>query len=248
MICELLGVPYGDRAGFQQRSAIRLDVSLDLEVRGKAIKASRDYMAGLVAEKRANPGDDMIGMLIREHGEDIDDVELTGVGDLLLLAGHETTSNMLALGTLLLLQHPEVAADVRAGRDVDETVEEMLRYLSVVHNVLPRTAREDVVLSGQEIAAGDVVICSLASANRDPGFEEGLDSFDPVRKLAAHLAFGHGIHHCLGAPLARMEMRIAYPALLQRFPALRPAVPLEEIRFRGASFVYGLEEFPVSLV
>jgi cytochrome P450 len=246
VICELLGVPYEDRDGFQRHSAVRLDMSLDIETRGKAIMASREYMTKLVADQRKNPGDDMLGMLIRDHGDDIDDIELVGIGDLLLLAGHETTSNMLALGTLLLLQNPDQAASVRAGENVEDAVEELLRYLSIVHNVIPRTAREDIVLSGQKIAKGDVVICSLAAANRDPVLGEDLESFDLRRKISAHMAFGHGIHHCLGAPLARMEMKIAYPALLQRFPNLQPAVPIDEIPFRPSSFVYGVESFPVT--
>jgi cytochrome P450 len=246
VICELLGVPYEDRAEFQQLSSVRINLSLDIETRGAALLASRKYMAGLIAEQRKNPGDDMLGMLIREHGDDIDDVELTGVADLLLLAGHETTSNMLGLGTLLLLRNPEQAAEVRAGRNVDEAVEELLRYLSIVHMVMPRTAREDVVLSGQRIAAGEVVICSLITANRDPSLGDDLDSFDLSRKISSHVAFGHGIHHCLGAPLARMEMRTAYPALLQRFPNLRVTVPIDEVPFRSYTVVYGLESLPVA--
>jgi cytochrome P450 len=246
VICELLGVPYADRAEFQHYSTIRLNMALDIEVRGKALMASRQYMAGLIAQQRKDPGDDMLGMLIREHGDDIDDAELTGVADLLLIAGHETTSNMLALGTLLLLRNPEQAAEVRAGHNVDDTVEELLRYLSIVHMVMPRTALEDVVLSGQRIAAGEIVICSLAAANRDPQLGEDMDSFDVSRKIATHLAFGHGIHHCLGAPLARMEMRTAYPALLRRFPELRVTVPLDEVPFRSYSVVYGLESLPVA--
>jgi cytochrome P450 len=246
VICELLGVPYADREEFQRNSTIRLNLHNDIEVRMAALMACREYMAGLVAQQRKDPGEDMIGMLIREHGDEIDDLELTGVADLLLIAGHETTSNMLALGTLLLLDNPAQATLVRDGSKVDDAVEELLRYLSIVHTVMPRTAREDVVLSGQRIAAGEVVICSLAPANRDPVLGEDLDSFDLSRKISAHIAFGHGIHHCVGAPLARMEMRIAYPALLRRFPDLRVAVPIEEVPFRSYSVVYGVESLPVA--
>ncbi|TCO53640.1 cytochrome P450 [Actinocrispum wychmicini] len=246
VICELLGVPYADREQFQRLTGTRLDMSLTPDDRAQATIEAREYMAGLVARQRADPGDDMIGMLIREHGDEIDDFELTGVADLLLIAGHETTSNMLGLGTLLLLRHPEQAAEVRTGENVAEAIEELLRYLSIVHMIVPRTAREDVVLSGQRIAAGEVVICSLAAANRDPAFGEDLDSFDIRRKISAHMAFGHGIHHCLGAPLARMEMTIAFPALLRRFPDLRLAVPFEDVPFRSYTFVFGLESMPVT--
>jgi cytochrome P450 len=246
VICELLGVPYADREEFQRNSAIRLNMQNELDTRIAALMACREYMAGLVAEQRKDPGDDLIGMLIREHGDEIDDFELTGVADLLLIAGHETTSNMLALGTLLLLRNPSQAASVRAGVAVEDAVEELLRYLSIVHMVMPRTAREDVVLSGQPIAAGEVIICSLAAANRDPVLGDDLDSFDFSRKISTHMAFGHGIHHCVGAPLARMEMRTAYPALLQRFPDLRVSVPIEEVPFRAYTVVYGVESLPVA--
>jgi cytochrome P450 len=246
VICELLGVPYADRTEFQHHSSVRLDVSLDLDTRGAAIAASRTYMAGLIARQRKDPGEDMIGMLIREHGDELTDLELTGVADLLLLAGHETTSNMLSLGTLLLLQNPGQAAEVREGRMVDEAVEELLRYLSVVHSVTPRTAREDVVVGGQKITAGEILLCSLPAANRDPGLGERMDEFDVTRKIAAHMAFGHGIHHCLGAPLARMEMKIAYPALLKRFPNLAVTLPLDDIDYRPYSIVFGVKSLPVT--
>ncbi|MBP2326172.1 cytochrome P450 [Kibdelosporangium banguiense] len=246
VICELLGVPYEDRDEFQHRSSVRLDMSLDLDARGKAIAESRAHMASLIAQQRKDPGEDMIGMLIREHGDELTDLELTGVADLLLLAGHETTSNMLSLGTMLLLQNPEQAAEVRAGRLVDEAVEELLRYLSIVHSVVPRTAREDVMVGGHKVAAGEIMLLSLPAANRDPSLGEDLDRFDVNRKMATHLAFGHGIHHCLGAPLARMEMRIAYPALLRRFPKLALGVPIDDIEFRAYSIVFGVKSMPVT--
>ncbi|GAB3885076.1 cytochrome P450 [Kibdelosporangium lantanae] len=246
VICELLGVPYADRDEFQSLSVVRLNLALSIEERLKAVTASREYMAGLVAQQRANPGDDMIGMLIREHGDNIDDDELTGLADLLLIAGHETTSNMLGMGTLLLLRHPEQAAQIRAGEGVEDAVEELLRYLSVVHAVMPRAALTDVELGGQLIRKGEVVMCSLPAANRDPELGDDLDTLDIKRKISAHVAFGHGIHHCLGAPLARMEMRIAFPALFQRFPNLAPAIPFEEVPFRAFSVVYGLTSLPVT--
>jgi cytochrome P450 len=246
VICELLGVPYADREGFQRRSNARLNVFADISARRSALEESQAYMAELVSRQRANSGDDMIGMLVREHGDEIGDAELIGVGDLLLLAGHETTSNMLGLGTLLLLLNPDQLALVRDGDQVEQAVEELLRYLSIVHSVMPRIAREDVVLSGQRIEAGDALICSIPSANRDPSIGDDLDRFDLTREIGPHLAFGHGIHHCLGAPLARMEMRIAFPALLRRFPSLRLAVPVEDVPFRVFSAVFGVESLPVA--
>jgi cytochrome P450 len=189
----------------------------------------------------------MLGMLIREHGTGISDDELIGIGDLLLLAGHDTTSHMLSLGSLLLLCHPDQLAVVRDRDDeVDPAIEEMLRYLSVVHSGIPRVAQEDVQLGDALIKAGDWVVCSLPSANRDEALGEGMERFDVTRKVPAHIAFGHGIHHCIGAPLARMQMRIAYPALLRRFPTLRLAVPIEDVRFHPHSVVYGVASLPVA--
>jgi cytochrome P450 len=246
VICELLGVPYDERDEFQQLSRDRLNMSIDFERRVAAGDQARAYMAGLIAQQRKEPGDAMLGMLIREHGDEISDNELTGVADLLLLAGHETTSNMLGLGTLLLLREPDQLALMRDPARVDGAVEELLRYLSVVHTVVPRVAIEDVTIGGQLIKAGEPVMCSLPAANRDPALGDDLDRVDLTREITSHLAFGHGIHHCLGAPLARMEMRIAYPALFDRFPNLRLAVPFEDVEFRAFSVVFGLTSLPVA--
>jgi cytochrome P450 len=246
VICELLGVPYSDRTEFQRLSRARLDMSLAIDKRVAAGEEARVYMAGLVAEQRRSPGDAMLGMLIREHGDEIGDHELTGVADLLLLAGHETTSNMLGLGTLLLLRHPDQLASILDPDAVDTAVEELLRYLSVVHTVLPRTAVEDVEIGGQLVRAGEPVLCSLPAANRDPVLGEDMEQVDLTRRITSHLAFGHGIHHCLGAPLARMEMRIAYPALFRRFPALRLDIPFEDVDFRAFAVIYGVGSLPVA--
>ncbi|WP_163507405.1 cytochrome P450 [Fodinicola acaciae] len=247
VICELLGVPYEDRGDFQRRSNARVDMSISFEERLAVTRESQEYMASLVAEQRKTPGDDLLGMLVRDHGHELTDRELTGIGDLLLLAGHETTANMLGLGTLLLLQHPDQLAQVRDNPGAAEpAVEELMRYLTIVHSGIPRTATQDTVIGGQRIEAGDMVVVSLPSANRDPSQGDGMDDFDVMRKAARHVAFGHGVHHCLGAPLARMEMRIAYPALFRRFPALRLAVPIEEVPFRSFSFVYGVSALPVA--
>jgi cytochrome P450 len=246
VICELLGVPYSDREEFQRLSRARLDMSQDFDTRVKAAQEAREYMSGLVAEQRRSPGDGLVGGLVREHGTEIDDEELTGVVDLLLLAGHETTSNMLGLGTLLLLLNPDQLALLLDPERTEGAVEELLRYLSVVPTVMPRTATVDVEVGGQVVKAGESVLCSLPAANRDPEIGADLEHVDLNRAIAGHLAFGHGIHHCLGAPLARMEMRIAYPALFSRFPTLRLAVPADEVPFRAFSGIYGLSALPVT--
>jgi cytochrome P450 len=246
VICELLGVPYADRQDFQRRSARQLDLSLPIPERLELARQGREYMHSLVRRARRTPGDDILGMLVREHGDELSDDELVGIAGLLLLAGHETTSNMLGLGVLALLRHPEQLAAVRDDPDaVAPAVEELLRWLSIVHSGIPRITTTDVEVAGVPIPKGQLVFVSLPSANRDPGFVEAPETLDIGRGAPGHLAFGHGVHHCLGAPLARMEMRIAFPALLRRFPTLTLAEPFEDVEFRSFHFIYGLRSLLV---
>lgn len=247
VICELLGVPYSDRADFQRRTARQLDFSIPIGERFALQREGREYMRSLVAGARRDPGADMLGMLVHEHGTELTDEELMGIAGLLLLAGHETTSNMLGLGTLALLQHPDQLAAVRDDPDaVGPAVEELLRYLSIVQSGIPRLTTTDVEVAGVPIPAGQLVILSLPSGNRDADFIDAPDTFDVHRGAPGHLAFGHGVHHCLGAPLARMEMRIAYPALLRRFPRLELAEDFADVQFRAFHFIYGLRSLDVT--
>ncbi|MFI0470543.1 cytochrome P450 [Saccharopolyspora sp. 5N102] len=250
VVCELLGVPYADRAEFQRRTAAQVDLAMGEEHAAALWAESTEYMARLVVDKRAHPTDDLLGRLVAEHGEELSDTELAGIGVFLLGAGYETTANMLGLGTLLLLRHPEQLARLRDamgdGIAVDRAVEELLRILTVVNNAAMRQAKEDITVGGQLIRAGEFVLVSLGSANRDDAVHERSDEFDIGRAPGAHLAFGHGIHHCLGAPLARLEMQIAFPALLKRFPALRLAVPFDEIEYLPQSLVHGVRALPVA--
>ncbi len=247
VICELLGVPYADRDDFQRRSARQLDLSIPIPERMELVRQGREYMGTLVAAARRAPGEDMLGMLVRDHGTELSDNELIGIAGLLLLAGHETTSNMLSLGTLALLRHPDQLAAVRDDPDaVAPAVEELLRWLSIVHSSIPRLATADTEVAGVPIPAGSLVLASLASGNRDAAFVDDPDVLDIRRDIVSHLAFGHGVHHCLGAPLARMEMRIAFPALLRRFPELACAEPFDELEFKPFHFIYGLRSLPVT--
>jgi cytochrome P450 len=247
VISELLGVPYADRAGFQERSRRMLDLSLPGHERMEAGRASREYMTDLVARARAEPGDDMLGMLVREHSGDLSTEELIGVADLLLLAGHETTSNMLGLGTLALLRNPEQLALLRDDPSrMEAAIEELLRWLSIVHTLPPRITTAPVEIAGHAIPAGALIIPSIPAANRDGSFIEDPDTLDVTRGAPGHLAFGHGVHHCLGAPLARMEMRLAFPALLRRFPGLALADPGQEADFKVSSIVFGLKSLQVT--
>jgi len=246
VICELLGVPYEDREDFQQRSTRQLDLSIPTSERLELVRRGREYMASLVERSRRHPGEDILGMLVRDHGHELTDDELIGIAGLLLLAGHETTSNMLGLGTLALLRHPDQLAAVRDDPDaVAPAIEELLRWLSIVHSAIPRITTTEVEVAGVPIPAGQLVFVSLPSGNRDSGFVEAPEVFDIRRGAMGHLAFGHGVHHCLGAPLARMEMRIAFPALLQRFPTLALAEDFDEVQFRSFHFIYGLKSLAV---
>jgi cytochrome P450 len=246
VICELLGVPYSERAQFQQRTRRQLDLSVPPEERVALQRESRQFMEQ-VTRAQAAPGDDLLGMLIREHGDELTNDELVGIALLLLIAGHETTANMLGLGTLALLCHPEQLALVREDpASVEPAVEELLRWLSIVPAGILRTTTTEVTLAGHTIPAGALVAASLVAANRDPALVEDPDQLDITRGALGHMAFGHGVHHCLGAPLARMEMTVAFPALLRRFPQLALAVPFEEIGFRPHHFVYGLQSLPVT--
>jgi cytochrome P450 len=247
VICELLGVPYADREDFQRRTARQLDFAIPIAERFEMQRQGREYMRSLVARARRSPGEDMLGMLVREHGHELTDEELMGIAGLLLLAGHETTSNMLGLGTLALLQHPDQLALVRDDTDaVSPAVEELLRWLSIVHSAIPRITTTDVEVAGVPIPAGQLVFVSLPSGNRDPSFIDNPEVLDIHRGAPGHLAFGHGVHHCLGAPLARMEMKIAFPALLRRFPALALAEPFSDVEFRSFHFIYGLRSLQVT--
>ncbi|MFC5949352.1 cytochrome P450 [Pseudonocardia lutea] len=243
VICELLGVPYAEREAFQEVATARFDLLGGASASLGAISDSLVFLREQVKKQRDAPTDGLLGMIVREHGDRVDDEELAGLADGVLTGGFETTASMLALGTLALVEDREAARLVREDdAAAGPIVEELLRYLTVVQVAFPRFATRDVEIGGVAVKEGDAVICSLLSADRDG---ELLESFDPHRAPTSHYAFGHGIHRCIGAELARMELRAAYPALFRRFPDLRLAVPVEELEFRDASIVYGLEKLPV---
>jgi cytochrome P450 len=247
VICELLGVPFEDQADFQRRSDTMLDVSVTSKQQAQNTLEMNAYMQSLVNRHRQNPGDDILGMLIRDHADELTDEELVGIGNILLVAGHETTANTIGLGTLLLLQHPDQFALIRDDPEmITSAVEEILRYLTIVDTGTPRIILKDMIIGDQLIQAGDVAMVSLPSANRDVDFIADPDLFDVTRQPQAHLTFGHGIHQCLGQQLARLEMSVALPALLQRFPTLSLAASVTELTFRGDGPVNGVRELPVT--
>ncbi|GAB2681939.1 cytochrome P450 [Nocardia goodfellowii] len=244
LICELLGVPYEDRASFQDNVESFMGGEISDEDLMAAVTATYEYLTELVAAKRANPTDDVLSELT---DTDLTDEELRGMALVLLAAGLDTTANMLALGTFALLRHPDQLAALRADPALtDQAVEELLRYLSVAKTSM-RTALEDVELASQTIKAGQVVIASYHAANHDPDRFADPHVFDIHRRAGGHLAFGHGAHHCLGAQLARVEMRVAFPALISRFPTLRLAVSADEVALRPETAdIFGVKSLPVT--
>ncbi|MEV0619317.1 cytochrome P450 [Nonomuraea sp. NPDC050404] len=244
IICELLGVPYEDRGRFQENIDKFLGGEVSDEELIAAYLATQQYLAELVAAKRANPTDDVLSDLL---DSDLTDEELKGIALILLSAGFDTTANMLALGTFALLRHPEQLAALRADPELtDGAVEELLRYLTVAKQ-FQRVALEDVELGGHTIKAGSTLILSYNTANRDPERFTDPHTLDLRRQEGGHLAFSHGIHQCLGQQLARVELRVALPALLGRFPTLRLAVPAEEVALRPeAADIYGVKSLPVT--
>jgi cytochrome P450 len=249
-ICGLLGLDDADSDMFVRLGTERFDATAGTAGAFGAVSAQKRALVDVVAGQRAAPGPGLIGSILRAEGDAITDDELAGLVDGIVTGGYETTASSISLGTLVLLRDPAHAAIVREGNRaaVDRLVEELLRYLTVVQVAFPRFARRDLELAGCPIRSGDIVAASLSGADRDPAWAgTEPDRFDPARSpTPGHLAFGHGMHRCVGAELARMELRIVFPALFRRFPELALAVPEDELGWRRLSFVYGVEALPVS--
>ncbi|GAA3758699.1 cytochrome P450 [Plantactinospora mayteni] len=244
VICELLGVPYADHDFFQSRSANLLLRSIPPQERFVAAKEIREYMAALIVEKAKNPGDDLLS---RQLAKGADQEELAGLGFLLLLAGHETTGNMISLGTMTLLERPEALAALKEDPAVTpQIVEELLRYFTIAEYVTSRIAVQDVEIGGVLIRAGEGVVTLANAANRDPAAFTDGDAFDLGRAARHHIAFGFGAHQCLGQNLARLELQIVFDTLFARIPGLSLAGPVDELSFKEDSTVYGLHSLPVT--
>ncbi|MGC8920494.1 cytochrome P450 [Streptomyces sp. PG2] len=245
VICELLGVPYSRRADFQRDSATLFSLDATAEQAARAMDDLQTFLTELAAHKSRRPGEDLLGTLASD-GE-LSVAEIAGAGALLLSAGHETTAGSLGLGVLALLSHPDqLARLVEDPGLADTAVEELLRYLTIFQFGVPRSALEDVPLAGETVRAGESVTVSLPAANRDPLRFPDPDRLDVGRNASGHLAFGHGMHQCIGQNLARTEMRIAFPALFGRFPTLRLAVPAQRLSFGGDTGFYCVHRLPVS--
>ena len=250
VICELLGVPAGDRDDFRTWSATIVSDTPGPEVFQAHATAMARYFKALLAAKRRQPGQDLLSALLaaRDDEDRLSENELVSMAFLLLVAGHETTVNLIASGVLALLLNPAELARLRAEPALTgRAVEELLRYVNPVSNATVRFAAEPVELGGARIGRGDPVLVSLSGANRDPARFGDPDRLDLGRDNSGQLAFGHGIHYCLGAPLARLEAGIAISGLLSRFGSISLAVPAASLRWRPSTLIHGLEALPVRL-
>jgi cytochrome P450 len=248
VICQLLGLPDEDKAPFHELGIARFDLSNGgVGVFGAATE-SRTFLIEAVRRQRRDPGEGLIGALLRNHANDFDDVELGGLVDGVFLGGYETSASMLSMGAYVLLQQPAAWETMRTGTaaEVDGVVEELLRLLCPVQLAFPRFAREDLELGGKQVGKGDVVLVSLSAANRDPRAIQDPEEFTLRSDRTAHLAFGHGLHRCVGAELARMEIRAALTGLSRRFPGLALA-PGTEPSFRELSIVHSVDALPTRL-
>lgn len=245
VICELLGVPYDDRDEFQRNSAILFELDASAEDGAEAMRALTEYLLELIGRKRLAPTDDLLSGLVANR--ELTDIEIAGAGVLLLTAGHETVASMLGLGAFVLLcDAPRLAALRARPSTIDTAVEELLRYLTIFQFGVPRTPLEDVELDGQVIKAGESVTISLPAANRDPARFEQPDALDLTRTPKGHLAFGYGVHQCIGQHLARVQLRLGYLALFDRFPTLRLAAAPAEIPLGSDMAFYCVHKLPVA--
>ncbi|MFD3520002.1 cytochrome P450 [Streptomyces sp. NPDC058653] len=250
VICELLGVPYGDHDFFQDNSKIVIRRDAEPEQRHRAQRALLGYLDDLMGQKIAAPADDLLsGLAGRVTAGELTRDEAAQMGVLLLIAGHETTANMIALATLALLEHPgqlELLRDSDDPKLVASAVEELLRYLNIVHNGRRRVALEDIDIAGRRVRAGDGLIIANDLGNRDPDAFPEPDRLDIERDARHHVAFGFGVHQCLGQPLARLELQVVYSTLYRRVPTLRLAADLGQLPFKHDGSVYGVYEMPVT--
>ncbi|PKV91920.1 cytochrome P450 [Amycolatopsis echigonensis] len=249
VICEQLGVPYSDHDFFQKHSSQILNRESSVEERGHAVEELQNYLSKLVSFKETEPADDLLSRQIAKKREEgaYDHDDLVSLAFLLLIAGHETTANMISLGTVALLENPDALAAIKEdpGKTLD-AVEELLRYFTIAELATTRVALEDVDIAGVTIKAGEGVLGLSYAANFDPEVFPEPERLDITRGGRHHVAFGFGAHQCLGQNLARMELQIVFDTLFRRIPTLRLAVPVDQLPFKHDSGVFGLYCLPVS--
>jgi len=249
VICELLGIPVADRDRFKvwSHAIVANDPGRDIRITGAEMYY---YFTDLVAAKRSRPADDLVSALIEasDSGDALTERELIAMLFLLLIAGHETTTNLIASGALALLTHPAELSRLRSSPALlPGAVDELLRFVNPLNHATDRFTMEPVEIGGVTIPAREWVLCVTSSANHDPARFSAPDTLDLGRDAGGHVAFGHGIHYCLGAPLARLEGEVAFGALLSRFPSLSLAADASSLRWRQSSLIHGLEALPVRL-
>ncbi|HJP77149.1 MAG TPA: cytochrome P450 [Pseudonocardiaceae bacterium] len=246
VICELIGVPDDQRDEFRAWTNAALSTGPRDEAQAAAM-AMAQYLTGLIEDKRAQPTDDLLSALLRASDDDdqLSAGEVLAMLFLLMVAGHETTVNLIGNGTLALLRNPDQLAALRADRGLlPSAIEEFLRFDGPLNLATFRFTKEPIEIDGVTIPANEFVMISLLAANRDPHQYPDPDRLD-LRRDPSHVAFGHGIHFCLGAPLARMEAEIAFGGLLDHFDDIELAVPVEELEYRNSSLIHGLARLPV---
>lgn len=252
VICELLGIPAGDHEMFYRTVALCMVADPAAEQVQEALRANQvfvDYVERLIDTKNNDPGDDLISRLIVEQVRPgrLSRSQLVDMTRNFIVAGYETTGNTLALGVVALLSHHDQLDQLIADPGLwGNAVEEILRYTTITHSGRRRVAAADIEVDGHVIPAGDGMVGSQDAANRDPAVFPDPDRLDVRREARQHITFGFGIHTCLGAPLARLELQIAFPALFRRLPGLQLAVPFSELPFKSDSQIYGLHELPVT--
>lgn len=250
VICEMLGVPYADHDFFQENSVKSVDRYATPDENMQAFAAMFMFMHDLVQKKMAEPTDDVLSDFARRANDgEIDPAEAAQMGLGMLIAGHETSANMIALGTLALLENPDQLALIRDTDDeavLANAVEEMMRYLGIIHNGQRRIATEDIEISGQSISAGDGVIMEISSSNWDPAAFPNPEKLDFTRAASHHTGFGFGPHQCIGQQLARVELQIFYSTIVRRIPTLALARPIEDLEFKSDRLAYGVYELPVT--
>lgn len=251
VICELLGIPTEDRDDFRTWSNILISGGVEPGVIQQAAIDMAGYLSNSIEAKRTAPGEDMMSALVAAHDDDDDRLshdELIAMAFLLLVAGHETTVNLIANGVLALIENPAQMAALRADRSLlPGAIEEFLRFESPVKNATLRYTVEPTELGNVVIPAREFVVLSLGSANRDENRYQDPDALNIKRDTSGHMAFGHGIHYCLGAPLARLEAEVAFTKLLDTYDQIELTIPTTELRWRPGMLIRGLERFPVRL-
>ncbi|MEU0878702.1 cytochrome P450 [Lentzea sp. NPDC005914] len=249
VICELLGVPYELHHDFHRISEVIVHGDSTPPMIGAAIMELRKFLGELIAVKEQDPGEDLLSRLVVRYQEtgEYDRERVISTAQILLNAGHETTTSMIGLGTLALLEHPEQLAALQNDPSlIPGAVDELLRYLSIADMATFRTATEDIEIGGKVIPAGEGLIALGAAANRDSSVFPDADTLDVHRNPRQHVAFGYGIHQCLGQNLGRLELEIVFTTLLSKIPGLKLAAPVESLKFRSDGLLYGIYSLPVS--